>query len=45
LGFDGLCTATQCSALSGNHRVTLLGSFFIFLLVPPYGGMDVYINK
>jgi len=45
LGFDGLRAATQCSAHSGNHRVTLIRYFFIPLLVPPYGGMDVYLKK
>jgi len=43
-GFDGLRAATQCSALSGNHRVALIRYFFILLLVPPYGGMVVYLK-
>jgi len=38
-GFDGLSAATQCSALSGNHRVTLTGYFFTLLPVPPSGGI------
>jgi hypothetical protein len=41
LGFDGLSAATQCSALSGNHRVTLMRYFFIPLLVPPSGGIGI----
>jgi len=45
LGFDGLSAATQCSALSGNHRVTLIRYFFILLLVPPCGGMNVYLER
>ena len=40
LGFDGLSAATQCSALSGNHRVTL-AVLFHASAVAAFGGMNV----
>jgi len=44
LGFDGLSAATQCSALSGNHRVTLCDSFSSFCWCR-VSGMGVYLEK
>jgi hypothetical protein len=41
LGFDGLSAATQCSALSGNHRVTLV-ILFNSSAGAAFGGMGVY---
>jgi len=44
LGFDGLSAATQCSALSGNHRVTLV-VLFHSSAGAAFGGMGVYLEK